>query len=162
MSEPLSAAPEPSLGVPRALSTEQTFYADERVQVTNARACIHGKTYAMAHVTSVALIKIAPERFWGMLCAILGLMLAAVFFPLGVIAPRINVLQDFDPLLFSFTGALGLLAVVISLILLFRQKPDYAVRIGSASGESDALYSKDLTYIQQVITALNDSIVARG
>jgi len=43
---------------------ETTYYADKRVRVTNARAILDNKTYAMANITSVSLTSEEPNRLW--------------------------------------------------------------------------------------------------
>jgi hypothetical protein len=41
-------------------------------------------------------------------------------------------------------------------------KSIYSVRIGSASGEPDALASTDKEHISNIVSAMNDAIVERG
>jgi len=41
-------------------------------------------------------------------------------------------------------------------------KPSYVVRIGSASGEANALVSKDRAFVGKIVNAMNEAIVKRG
>ena len=63
-------------------------------------------------------------------------------------------------------GVLGLffagVVVMITGISLFRRWPRYAVRIGTASGETNVLTAKHEEYIRRIVVAMNEAIVARG
>lgn len=56
----------------------------------------------------------------------------------------------------------GALMLVAGLVIAALSKPSYIVRLGSASGEADALISKDREYIQKIVNALNEAIIKRG
>jgi len=65
----------------------------------------------------------------------------------------------------AFAGigaAIGLLILAGGIALAIMSKPTYAVRIGSASGESNALVSKNGEYIENIVAAMNDAIIKRG
>ncbi len=68
--------------------------------------------------------------------------------------------------LFAGGGALwyliGIVLIGIGIFLLIRNKPVYSVMLASASGESDAINSKDEDFIDRIVQALNDAIVVRG
>nr|WP_282560861.1 DUF6232 family protein [Providencia alcalifaciens] len=78
------------------------------------------------------------------------------------------------PIIMCIIGAIALIngtatsflvgAILIILgVLWFRAiKPEYIVFLNSASGESQALSSKDRKYIDDVINALNNAIIHRG
>ena len=126
--------------------SETTFYQDGDVTVTNARAILGAKTYAMSNITSVAMGTKPAERGVG-----IGLVLAGLV--LGVIGASV----PSAPLIFlavPFLGG-GIAAAAIA-------KPSYIVRIGSASGESDALASQDEKHVKEIVAALNEAIVGRG
>jgi hypothetical protein len=57
---------------------------------------------------------------------------------------------------------IGLALTVLGMYFLRRAQPTFFVRIGSASGESDALSSKNDAEIQEIVNALNEAIIKRG
>jgi len=57
---------------------------------------------------------------------------------------------------------IGLVVVLGGAFIVYSQKPEYIVRIGSASGEVNALTSPNVKYIQKIVDALNNAIVSRG
>jgi hypothetical protein len=59
-------------------------------------------------------------------------------------------------------GLLGIIGIVGGITLMVRAKPTYVVRIGSASGEANALASKDRDHIQKIVDAMNEAIIKRG
>ena len=117
--------------------------------VTNAQLVVQGKTYAMANITSVLLGIIPANRGPGIILAILGL----VGFVGCVSSPETRENGLF---------VVGLLMVIAGVAWALWEKPKYVVRIGSASGETDALVSPDGGYIRGIVQAINQAIVARG
>jgi hypothetical protein len=130
------------------MSEETTFYSDGAIRVTNARAVIGGKTYAMANITSVSMGTRPANRNPGIVIAIVGLLIAACT---GIMAS-----DGAGGIVF------GILVLVAGIVVAVIAKPSYIVRIGSASGEADALVSKDREYIQKIVNATNEAIIKRG
>ena len=126
--------------------SEETFYSRGNIHITNARAVLGGKTYAMANITSVAMAKRPANRTLGIVVALVGIILAAC----GGIGDT------------SLWIILGVLALLTGIVMAVITKPSYIVRLGSASGESDALSSKDQEYIREIVGAVNEAIVRRG
>lgn len=60
----------------------------------------------------------------------------------------------------TIIGALIFLAIGIAWFIL--NKPKYSVVLSSASGEAEALTSKDSDFISRIVKALNEAIIARG
>ena len=61
------------------------------------------------------------------------------------------------------TGVLGgLLILVLGIILAILPKPAYAVIIGSAWGETTALFANDPEDICAIVNAVNLAIIRRG
>ena len=56
----------------------------------------------------------------------------------------------------------GFILVLLAVFIFKKLKSEFSVYLNSSSGESQALKSKDKNYIDQVINALNSSIVHRG
>lgn len=130
---------------------EKVYLDENNVLVTSKRAVLSGTTYALNNITSVKMSKKDPDHG-----CMLILTLAGV---LGVLI-GIFVLQD---------GASGWAWVILGAIMavgggtvITQSKPDHIVRLGSASGETNALSSKDQAFIMRVTEALNDAIIDRA
>lgn len=122
---------------------EIEFYKGGNVSITNARFLVGSTTYAMNGVTSVKRGQTDPSKAAPVIAGLIGL--AMVFVATTFLFKAIGV-------------GLFLLAVVW-----FRSiKPEYIVVLNSASGESQALSSQDVKYINDVINALNEAIIHRG
>ncbi len=122
---------------------EITFYSDDRgVRITNTRAIVGTTTYSMANITSVSMAVKPANRTPGIVLAVLGL----IFLAIPVSGIRV----------------FGVVLLVLGILIAVIVKPTYRVRIGSASGESDAISSKDNKYIQGIVTAMNEAIIKRG
>ena len=130
------------------MADEWPIYHDEDIQITNLRAMLHGKTYAVANVTSVSMFTQFANKAPGVLVAILG-----VFF--GLVGLAGGELQG----CFVFFAAV---LVVVGVLNVRASKNVYWVRIGSSSGETNALSSNDPDYILRVVGAMNEAIVRRG
>lgn len=130
------------------MAQELTVYQDANIHVTNLRAMLQGKTYAMANITSVSMFTHYANKTPGIIVAIFGALLF-----LALLASR-----EMVGCAFIFGG--GLIAVGVAYAI--SQKNHYWVRIGSASGEMNALSSHDRDYILRVVSAMNDAIVQRG
>jgi len=134
---------------------EPTYYSDEKgVRITPTRLITPGKsrnegpsTYAMTNITSVKTEKRDPNRWGGIITAIIGLILIAIG----------SQLRDGTALILFGVVLLG--AGIAWTVLL---KPTYHLRVSSASGETEPLSSKDKQYIDHVVTALNEALIKRG
>jgi len=120
--------------------SEKTFLSLPGATVTNSRIILWNKTYAMAGLTSVRSTVIAAKRGWPIAVALLGLIL--------LVGPD--------------TRGFGVVSLVVGLIWAFSLKDQYAVTISSASGELQALVSKDKNYINDIVGAINQAIVYRN
>lgn len=121
---------------------EKIFFNQGDVSVSNARFIVYGQTYAMNGVTSVKQGVENPSRLGPIVVALIGLG-----FLVG---------GSFKTVVIAF--------IAIGLAILFwrSQSPDYSVVLNTASGEKQALVSKDKKFIDGVIEALNQSIIHRG
>ncbi len=82
------------------------------------------------------------------------------------------VLGRIFPVIFIVIGALlllgessrtaGAILLVSGIIWLTSIKDEYAVRISTNAGETNSLVSKDKSYIQEIVDALNEAIINRG
>ena len=107
-----------------------------------------GKTYAMANVTSVSMWTQQGKPAPGVILAILGALIL-----IAAIGD-----SELRGCFLVFGGAM----LVIGIAVAAAAKDIHWVRIGSASGETNALSSKDRAYIGRVVAAMNDAIVRRG
>ena len=126
---------------------EMTFYSDDRgVRITNTRAIIGATTYAMANITSVSMGVKPANRIPGSVVAILGFLILLITGLLG-----------------SSGGVIfGVILLGIGILIAAIIKPTCIVRVGSASGEADAISSKDKKYIQTIVNAMNEAFIKRG
>lgn len=130
------------------MADEITVYQDPNIHVTNLRAILQGKTYAMANVTSVSMFTQFANKAPGVVLAVLGGLIL-----LGAL-PNTEMRGCFS--------IFGLLMLAIGIAVAWAAKNVYWVRIGSASGETNALSSRDHAYITRIVNAMNEAIVRRG
>jgi hypothetical protein len=152
------------------LPQETIFYQDGSVLITNARAVLGARTYAMSNITSVTPAVIPADRTFGIIIAILGFLLTGCC---GLVSLGGLTLLFGDSsgntstaiggnIFIGLFVLLGLAILGLGIFFAIREKPTYFVRIGSASGESDALASKNYPYISKIVSSMNEAIVHRG
>jgi Family of unknown function (DUF6232) len=117
---------------------EQIFYEKNNITVTNSRFISNGQTYAMSGVTSVKRLTENPKRGTPIFIGLIGLSL------------------------FAFHFLAGSIGIVVAVAIWMMQGSKYFVQLQTASGESRALESTDSIFIEEVIAALNQAIIARG
>jgi hypothetical protein len=118
---------------------EKTFFQYEDVAVTNTRFVVGPQTFALSNITSVKASRQDPNRLWPVAFGIVGSIL-----------------------LFNQAWGFGLFLIGIAALWWFLQKGSYHVLLTTAGGETTALTSEQHDYIQKVVKALNEAIVARG
>jgi len=128
------------------MAEETIFLQDGDITITNARAVLGSKTYAMANITSVSTGVIPAKRGVGIFIAILG----------GVI--MISGFAGHS----SGWGIFGILILAAGIGAAYSQKDSFVVKIGSSSGESDALSSTNKEKVQKIVSAINEAIIKRG
>jgi hypothetical protein len=130
-----------------AAKEEINYYQDSNVTVTSTRAIFGSKTYAMTNVTSVSLLVVPPEHGPGCLIMIVGAIIIWACSSLSGLEVGILV---------------GIVAVGLGIWWETTKKPKFVVRVGSSSGETNALIHADREYIQRVVSAVNKAIIERG
>jgi hypothetical protein len=130
------------------MADELPVYSDSNIQITNLRATLYGKTFAMANITSVAMHTQYANKAPGVIVALLG----AVF---GLVALASSELRG---CFLVFAAVM----ILIGVVYIKSQHNNYWVRIGSSSGEANALSSHDHEYVSRVVAAMNEAIVRRG
>lgn len=128
------------------VTDEKSFFQYEDVTVTNTRFMVGAQTFAMSNITSVQTLKQDPKRFWPTVFIILGGLYALA--ALG----SDNAGGAVVGLLFAGAGVAWWLKV----------KPMFHVMLRTSGGENKALSSEQREYIEKVVRALNEAIVARG
>ena len=126
--------------------SETMFYNSGNVTVTNARAVMAGKTYALANVTSVRKVKVP-----------VNIQPFALLIIIGVIMVTTGLSSQSGGCL-----GLGALLIIVGIALVFLMKPSYAVVLGSASGENQSMTSQNEAEIDQIVAAISNAIVHRG
>jgi len=134
------------------MANEQVFFNERDIYVSNSRISMGGTTYSTANITSVSTRK-TPVKAG---CAIALIALGGVGF-LSVIPAFIK-----EPG-FAVIGFLIWGVIIAAGVLWFKRlRPTFHVVLASASGESEALSSKDEALIHQVTNAINEAMVSRG
>ena len=137
---------------------EPTYYSDEKgVRITPTRLIIGSSTYAMANISSIKTATGDPSRWAGIVMALFGLFFIGLGFVVMSLGGSVSV-TVFAAIVFLM--GIAVLGGGIAWAVLV--KPTYHLRISSASGETDALMSKDKDYIAHVATALNEALIKRG
>ncbi|MGA9580901.1 MAG: DUF6232 family protein [Allosphingosinicella sp.] len=123
--------------------SEQVFFEQGNVKVTNARFIVNSQTYAMNGVTSVKSSVVPPSRGGAIIAIGLGLIMV-----------------------FAAEGAGKIFGVAIAAAagawFLSQQKSTHSVYLSSASGEVQALSDTDEGFISSVVHALNEALIHRG
>ena len=134
--------------------SEQVLYdavyekSGTRITVTDTRVRIGNTTYSMANITSVAITRSSPNRAPGIVIAFLG-----------IVAIALSLLYMDEPDIGMYFGA-GMF--IVGLIIAALAKGDYYMKIGSASGETNALRSTERRSIDPVVEAIEKAIIMRG
>ncbi|EMP4115475.1 TPA: DUF6232 family protein [Vibrio parahaemolyticus] len=119
---------------------ERMFLEAGEVSVSNSRFIVNGQTYAMSNVTSVKTGIEKANKGAGIVITLIGLFI-----------------------LFAMKSIIwGGVIVVVGVLAFIGAKDKYSVILSTSSGESKALTSEKKNYIEDIVSALNESIVSRG
>jgi DNA-directed RNA polymerase subunit RPC12/RpoP len=126
---------------------DPTYYSDEKgVRVTATRLIIPKTsgsiTYAMANITSIHTKAVYPSLIPGIILAVIGLIMLAVFWSWVSIA------------------LVGVALLIGGTILAVMR--EHHLKVTSAAGEESPLVSKERKYIDQVAVAINEALIKRG
>jgi len=128
------------------MSREQVFYSDEAgVRVSSTRFIVGATTYALSGITSISAVRYKAKRSPAIWTAIIGLLLAVIGFSTTAVL-----------------GIVGIVILAIAVLWFFLIKDNFVVRVHTAGDETDAVVSTDESYINKIISALNDAIIHRG
>ena len=145
---------------------EQIFLSDHRIRVTNTRLMVKGETYSMAGIISVKSNMIPGAK--GKKTYSLKEKIKLVFYSFLVLGGFSQVCLLFGGWLFNL---ISLVSIVLMGFLTYAvvvakddedEQPTYSISLRTASGELKAFENQDRDFIQRVMKAINDAIVARG
>lgn len=140
------------------MTPDKVIYTDGRdVVVTDSTLKVKNTSYMLSGITKLYFWTIKPERWPGIFAILLGLI-AAVCGYMGWLPQQMN-MQTEEGYLSANTLALwiGLGLVLIGIIALAASRERYAVRIGTAEGEKNAVVSTKREYIAQIVDAIHSA-----
>lgn len=129
------------------MADEITYYADQSgVRVTDKSVIIGNTTYSIANITSVSTATVSPSRVGPMSTMVVGFAILV------------------DQIFHRALGPALLGAIVLALGYFWyrRGKPVWHLRIASASGETNPLYSVDQEWISGIAHAINEALIHRA
>lgn len=140
------------------MTDDKVIYTDGRdVTVTDSTLKVKNTSYRLNGITKMSLWTIRPERWPAVLLMLLGAAAAVAGF-LGLIPATFD-LQTDSGVVGSNTLAIwtGIALAVLGLLVLLFAREKYAVRIGTAEGEKNAIVSRRREYIEQIVDALHSA-----
>lgn len=140
------------------MTPEKVIYTDGRdVTVTDSELKVKNTSYHLNGVTKLSFWTIRPDRWPAILLMLLGIG-AAVLGVMGLVPSDMNV-RTGDGTVGANTVALwvGIVLTLIGLLVLVFSKVRYAVRIGTAEGEKNAVVSTRREYIAQIVDAVHSA-----
>ena len=140
------------------MTPDKVIYTDGRdVTVTDSMLKVKNTSYSLSGITKLTLWTIRPDRWPGILLLLLGLI-AAVIGYLKMVPAAMNV-QTNEGVVSSNNVALwiGIALAFLGIIILLVAKERYAVRIGTAEGEKNAVVSRKREYIAQIVDAIHNA-----
>ena len=128
---------------------EITILKEGNVKITNQRAIIGAKTYALSKLASVHIYEDEPKLF----LPIFFIVTAAVC----SILVALSDMREYSECLEAgiYLGIAGLL------FFIFSQKTKYSVRIRNAYGELKVLEAVDRGHVERIVKAMKAAIVQR-
>ena len=140
---------------------EQIFLETASAKVTNARAVIGEKTYAMANITSVGINR-SISRLGRVLVILGGLVLLYPLWELLYIV-FLSVPLAHSGIVFALMiGVPGGVLALVGLLLNKNARATHVLTLYTASGEIKALTSKNLDNLRQISQAIANAMIARG
>lgn len=138
------------------MTPDKVIYTDGHdVVVTDSTLKIKKTSYRLNGITKAAFWTIRPDRWPGILLMLIGII-AAVCGYLGLVPSDWSV-QTNSGLVSGNMIALwsGVGLFVLGILALALSKERYAVRIGTAEGEKNALVSSKREYVAQIVDAVH-------
>lgn len=140
------------------MKPDRVIYTDGRdVTVTDTAFKVKNTSYSIKGITKLSFWTIHPDRWPGVVLMLLGIT-AGVIAYLGLFPGEMGVRTD--------TGVLpantlwlwvGILVAVVGVLTIVLARERYAVRIGTAEGEKNAIVSRKREYIAQIVDAIHSA-----
>ena len=125
---------------------EITILKEGNVKITNQRAIMGTKTYALSKLASVRVYEDEPKLF-----------LPVFYLLIAAICSVLVALSNMDDYSHFLTNGLYL-AIVVFLFFLLSRKTKYSVRIRSSAGEMTIWVTNDRDSAERIVTAINKAI----
>jgi hypothetical protein len=140
------------------MAHDRVIYTDGRdVVVTDSMLKVKNASYRLNGITKFYFWTIKPERWPGILLLLLGLTAAVCGF-MNVLPPDMNMHTDSGLVTAnSIAWWGGLVMTLLGIFALIVSKERYAVRIGTAEGERNAVVSTSRDYISQIVDAIHSA-----
>jgi hypothetical protein len=138
------------------MEPDKVLYTDGRdVTVTDSTLKVKNTSYKLSGITTLSFWTIRPDRWPGVLLMLLGIT-AAVMGYLNMVPTDLSVRADNETIGANTVAIWGGIALaVIGLLMLLLARERYAVRIGTAEGEKNAVISRRREYIAQIVDAVH-------
>ena len=140
------------------MTPDKVIYTDGRdVTVTDSALKVRNTSYSLSGITKLSFWTIKPERWPGVLLLLLGLTAVILGF-MGKVPAEMNLNTD-EGIVGSNSLAIwvGLAMTLVGIIILAVARTKYAVRIGTAEGEKNAVVSPRREYIAQIVDAVHSA-----
>ena len=137
---------------------DKVIYTDGRdVTVTDSTLKVRNISYHLNGITKLRFWTIRPERWPGVFLLLFGIAAAVLGF-LKLVPADMNMVAD-ARVVSGNTLALwvGMALAAFGLVSLLFSRERYAVRIGTAEGEKNAVVSRKREYIAQIVDAVNSA-----
>jgi hypothetical protein len=140
------------------MTPDKVIYTDGRdVVVTDSTLKVKNTSYKLNGITKLSFWTIRAERWPGILLLLIGLT-AAVCGYLKVLPSTMDIQAEagvYD--INSLALWTGVILALIGFLILVSAKERYAVRIGTAEGEKNAIVSRKREYIAQIVDAIHSA-----
>lgn len=140
------------------MTPDRVIYTDGRdVTVTDSALKVRNTSYNLSGITKLSFWTIRADRWPGTFLLLLGLAAAVLGF-MGLVPQGMNVETD-SGIIGANTIAiwLGIGLAVFGILALMMAHERYAVRIGTAEGEKNAVVSRKREYIAQIVDAIHNA-----
>jgi hypothetical protein len=129
-------------------SSERTILEEGDIKITNQRAIIGTKTYALSDLIYARITKDSS----------LGGCTIIVFVSLGVVLELFTLLSPIYNLEIQIVAFICFGAAIVALLV----PPNYVLQIRSLSGQVSILRSMDEYYLRRIVDAINNAILRRN
>ena len=138
------------------MTPDNVIYTDGRdVTVTDSTLKVKNTSYKLSGITKLTLWTIRPDRWPGILLLLLGVTAMVLGF-MSLLPAEMNLETDSGAVSSNTLAVwIGIGLTVIGILILASAHERYAVRIGTAEGEKNAVVSTKREYIAQIVDAIN-------